>query len=626
MSKARLLFTLLIVALVSFALPMSAEADGPELGPDTPVAPKPKFPRLDSQLNQMADQIGEQSDSAIAQRAPLYQDNSVAVSIRTVGSAISTAEFLEQSGGTVAHMGTDWLEAYVPVALLPGLAQHADVLWVQTIIPPQPTVVSQGASLHRSDIWNAREFTGDGVKVGIIDGGFEGFSALIGVELPSPVAVRCYTAVGVSTTNLADCEVDTVHGTAVAEAVADIAPGASLYLANPSSFGDLLETADWMVAEGVQVINQSLAWIWDGPGDGTALFSNSPLKAVDDAVSGGAFWANSAGNEAKSSWSGAFTDTEPEPDGFLEFATPDETNGVFLFAGEKLTAQLRWDDSWGAAAIDLDLELYNSALALVAVSVNDQSSGIFPYPFEFLSFTASTSGTYHLAVFRFAGAEPASVQLNAITGQNLEFAVAGSSIANPAESANPDLLAVGAANWATPNTIEDFSSLGPTTDGRTKPDIVGADRGDSATYGALGFAGTSQASPHVAGLAALVLEQFPDLTPEQVADFLTSNADPRGSVPNNTWGFGLAKLPLLAPGAPLEVSAVAGDEEATVSWTASSADGGSETTTYTVSSSPESQATEVDGSTLSTVMTDLTNGISHTFNVTATNAIGTSVA
>ena len=48
MSKARLLFTLLIVALVSFALPMSAEADGPELGPDTPVAPKPKFPRLDS--------------------------------------------------------------------------------------------------------------------------------------------------------------------------------------------------------------------------------------------------------------------------------------------------------------------------------------------------------------------------------------------------------------------------------------------------------------------------------------------------------------------------------------------------------------------------------------------------
>ena len=104
------------------------------------------------------------------------------------------------------------------------------------------------------------------------------------------------------------------------------------------------------------------------------------MKAVDDAVSGGAFWANSAGNEAKSSWSGAFTDTEPEPDGFLEFATPDETNGVFLFAGEKLTAQLRWDDSWGAAAIDLDLELYNSALALVAVSVNDQSSGIFPYP------------------------------------------------------------------------------------------------------------------------------------------------------------------------------------------------------------------------------------------------------
>ncbi len=625
MSTWRALLTVLLIALALFALLMSAEADGPELGPDTPVAPKPKFPRLDSQLNQMVDQIGEQSDSAIAQRAPLSQDTAVAVSIRTVGSATSTAEFLEQSGGTVAHLGTDWLEAYVPVALLRGLAEHEDVLWVQTIIPPQPTVVSQGASLHRSDIWNAREFTGDGIKVGVIDVGFEGYSSLIGVELPSPAAVRCYTAVGVSTSNLADCETDDVHGTAVAEAVADMAPGASLYLANPSSFGDLLESAEWMVAEGVQVINHSAGWTWAGPGDGTSLFSNSPLTAVDVAVSGGAVWANSAGNAAEDSWIGAFTDADA--DGWLDFDTGSvEGNSVTLVSDETITAQARWEDNWGSAGIDLDLYLYDSSDTAVAGSVDPQVGGSGQDPYERLIYTASAAGTYYLAVFRFSGSAPASVQLNAFTGQNLEFAVGDTSIVNPAESANPGLLAVGAAYWATPSTIEDFSSLGPTTDGRTKPDIVGADRGDSVTYGALAFSGTSQASPHVAGLAALVLEQFSDLTPEQVADFLTSNADPRGSVPNNTWGFGLAKLPLLAPGAPANVTAVAGDEEATVSWTAPSADGGSETTTYTVSSSPESQAKEIDGSTLSTVMTDLANDTTYTFTVTATNAIGTSVA
>ena len=110
------------------------------------------------------------------------------------------------------------------------------------------------------------------------------------------------------------------------------------------------------------------------------------------------------------------------------------------------------------------------------------------------------------------------------------------------------MLAVGAASWATPSTIEDFSSRGPTTDGRVKPDVVGADRGNSASYGPSGFFGTSQASPHVAGLVALVLEQFPSFTPTQVADYLKTNALPRGAVPNNSWGYGLAQLPSLESG------------------------------------------------------------------------------
>ena len=102
------------------------------------------------------------------------------------------------------------------------------------------------------------------------------------------------------------------------------------------------------------------------------------------------------------------------------------------------------------------------------------------------------------------------------------------------------MLTVGAANWATPSTIESFSSRGPTTDGRIKPDIVGADRGDSVSYGVNGFAGTSQASPHVAGLAALVLQRYPGYTPEQVATYLKNKALGMDTVPKNTWGYGLA--------------------------------------------------------------------------------------
>ena len=118
------------------------------------------------------------------------------------------------------------------------------------------------------------------------------------------------------------------------------------------------------------------------------------------------------------------------------------------------------------------------------------------------------------------------------------------------------MLAVGAAPLYDVNTIEDFSSRGPTPDGRVKPDIVGADCGETVTDeervrdsgDSCWFSGTSQAAPHVAGLAALVRQRFPDYTPDQVADYLKDNAEQRERPhPNNTWGHGFAMLPAIDP-------------------------------------------------------------------------------
>ena len=119
-----------------------------------------------------------------------------------------------------------------------------------------------------------------------------------------------------------------------------------------------------------------------------------------------------------------------------------------------------------------------------------------------------------------------------------------------------DMLAVGAAPWYDVNTIEDFSSRGPTPDDRFKPDIVGADCGETVTdeervrdsRDSCWFSGTSQAAPHVAGLAALVRQRFPDYTPDQVPDYLKDNAEQRERPhPNNTWGHGFAMLPAIDP-------------------------------------------------------------------------------
>ena len=83
----------------------------------------------------------------------------------------------------------------------------------------------------------------------------------------------------------------------------------------------------------------------------------------------------------------------------------------------------------------------------------------------------------------------------------------------------------------------------------SKPDIVGSDGAFSNTYGGNWF-GTSQASPHLAGLAALVRQRFPAYNPQQVASYIKSNASARGATPNNIWGYGFARLPSLGSSQP----------------------------------------------------------------------------
>lgn len=105
--------------------------------------------------------------------------------------------------------------------------------------------------------------------------------------------------------------------------------------------------------------------------------------------------------------------------------------------------------------------------------------------------------------------------------------------------------------------IAEFSSRGPTVDGRVKPDLVapgkdivaavppastgqanGVLAGKSASYyGSL--SGTSMATPHVAGVVALMLQVDPGLTPHQVKRILLATAQDVGKkgIDNET-GYG----------------------------------------------------------------------------------------
>ncbi|MHC1693997.1 MAG: S-layer homology domain-containing protein [Eubacteriales bacterium] len=80
----------------------------------------------------------------------------------------------------------------------------------------------------------------------------------------------------------------------------------------------------------------------------------------------------------------------------------------------------------------------------------------------------------------------------------------------------------------------------------------------------------------------------------------------------------------IAPGAPTGVTATAGSEQASVSFTAPVSDGGASIIGYTVTSSPGGHTATGAGSPIK--VTGLTNGVTYTFTVTATNDAGTGTA
>lgn len=120
-------------------------------------------------------------------------------------------------------------------------------------------LVGEGAALTNVGLLHRKNITGKGVKVGILDFGFGHYGALQqkGI-LPAPKAVRAFIN-GESSTNLGG----TIHGSACGEIIHQMAPDASIYLAQVgdgsggATNGDIMAAAQWLLEQGVDIINFS---------------------------------------------------------------------------------------------------------------------------------------------------------------------------------------------------------------------------------------------------------------------------------------------------------------------------------------------------------------------------------
>jgi subtilisin family serine protease len=91
----------------------------------------------------------------------------------------------------------------------------------------------------------------------------------------------------------------------------------------------------------------------------------------------------------------------------------------------------------------------------------------------------------------------------------------------------------------------DFSSVGPTVDGRIKPDLMAMGSNDYVACFDIPYnscytngSGTSYSCPLMAGASALLLEVDPSLTPMQLANLLKSTAS-QSNNPDNEYGWGI---------------------------------------------------------------------------------------
>ncbi len=497
---------------------------------------------------------------------------------------------IKAAGGSVTGYNRNHtiIQALIPLTAANSLANLPEVSSVHLPNPAIPfgNFTTEALDDINADNWHNAGIYGQNTKIGIIDVGFIGYNALKGIDLPTTIVAKNFVD-GESDSQL---ESYSEHGTACAEVVYDVAPGATMYLAKIYTNIDLQEAANWMQTNNVDIISTSLGFYNMTPGDGTGGLADT----VTQADNAGILWVTAAGNDRLRHWGGLFSD--PEGNGMhnfnsgqeINFFGPGDGSAWLINPGLKYSIFARWSD-WNIVDQDYDIYVYrwngSDWGSPIASSVNLQDGSPGQVPTEVAEFTTSGDPTaygfiiYHsFAINREVNFEiflPYAPRLDEITNNR--------SLANLADA--PRAITVSAMD-VNSYIVQSYSSMGPTngpggtiTGGINKPDITSYTNVSSNSYGPLGFSGTSAATPHVAGTAALVLSQNPTFSPAQLRDSLKNQTIDIGT-PGFDFATGWGRLHLddqtpVPPPTCETPSSIAVPESSTsgsyqVSWSASS--------------------------------------------------------
>lgn len=514
-------------------------------------------PRLSPRLKQLVAAQRVKGDSVLPQTlktlAAPVSANAVPLELLAV-SASNAARLLElarnHGGDGLLAEATHTVLVTVPSNRLETFldAAQADYIDLQTQYEPNfgPTTGEGGAMMQVRALHDAG-VKGQGVMVAVLDGGFMGYSELVRAgELPKARAIQVF--------DNSPFESVTVHGSACAEVIADIAPAAEQVLMKSDlSDQSLHEALRWLrTQKDVAVVNAS----W-----GNALDRIDGLSAVDQEIDRfvkdtGVVWVNAAGNEAERVWTGPAVDRDGNK--LIEITYDDGKSNEFLIvkAQGPYSIGIQWDD-WGdsvgpTATQDLDASLYvKQGKKCIVWQVSNELQDGHNYPREFLAGASLPGGSALLKIKKKRVDRDLRVRVAVSRGVELTPHSPPYSLISPASARQA--LAVGGVDVRS-RKLADYSSNGPSWDQRLKPEVSAPTEVVSQAYRLENedrFSGTSAAAPHVTGLAALLASTGDHPRGAALRAAVERYAQPMGQPqPNNAYGRGLVVAQPVAGGPP----------------------------------------------------------------------------
>ncbi|MCL1972362.1 MAG: S8 family serine peptidase [Endomicrobia bacterium] len=427
----------------------------------------------------------------------------------------------------------NFLSAKVSADMIPLLGNIKGVERIDLDIKIKPRVVSEGRDAVNATPYYYNNIRGAGIKIAVIDVGFAQYSSLQSKgELPLTLITKDFTIPGQPPVN-ASSETEK-HGSACAEIVYDFVPDSQMYLLKVNNSTTLQNAFTYCKSEGIRVVSGSIGFDSGFWCDGTGDFA----QMATDAYNNGVLPVFAAGNEAQQSWFGMFTG---DAGNWMIFPGGKDYLELNIIASGEVA--MMWDD-FTARNKKYTMYMYDSASNALLDS-SAWSTGNTPSVYVSNGFY---SRKVKIKIQKENSYDDVNIRLY-FDGSyvNASDIRSESSLSSPSDSR--EAVAVGAVNvtnWSN-GPIEYYSSWGPTRkpsqpstvlQEARKPDITGPTWVTTVSYGPRGFNGTSGATPHISGAAAVLLSLDSAMTVSQLKDKLLSYSSKIGTSPDNIYGSG----------------------------------------------------------------------------------------